>query len=148
MVDEPEIGAPVALGLERLEVPLQQALRVRERTVLLHVRGGREQEDLGPDLLRDELSRLDLGRVLPERRALDLEEVPDDEPVELRQCQALQLRVRRADAGVLAEEEEALDLALVHVEGRLVGRVVAVDLRQVVEAKVVRLRGVLAPEGL
>ena len=48
---EPELGAAVLLRLDRLPVPLQQALRVRERAVLLGVRRGGQEEDLGRDLL-------------------------------------------------------------------------------------------------
>ena len=98
--------------------------------------------------VRIEFAGLDFRRVLPERGALDLVEVTDDEPVEARKREPLQLCVRRADARVLAEEEEALDLAVEHVERGLVGRVVAADLRQVVEAEVVLLGRAPAPERL
>ena len=74
---------------------------------------------------RRQLAGLDLGRVVPERRALDLDEVAHDEPVEVRQREPVQLRVRRADRRILAEEEEALDLAVEHVERGLVRGVVA-----------------------
>ena len=47
------------------------------------------------------------------------------------------LRVRGADRRVLAQQEEALHLAVAHVEHRRVGGVVAVDARQPVEAEVV-----------
>src|SRR5207248_9258072 len=75
VVDEPEVGAAVALRVERLEVPLPEPLRVRERAVLLDVRRRRHEEDLRADLFRLQLARLELRGVLPERRALDLHEV-------------------------------------------------------------------------
>src|SRR5207248_8074647 len=55
VVVEPEVGAAVVLRLDRLEVPLEEPLRVRERAVLLDVRRSRQEEDLGRDLLRPEL---------------------------------------------------------------------------------------------
>ena len=42
------------------------------------------------DVLGAQLARLDLGRVVPERRALDLLEVAHDEPVELRHREPVQ----------------------------------------------------------
>ena len=66
-------------------MPLDEALRVGERAVLLDVRGRREEEDLRRDLFRLQLAAFDLWRVVPERSALDLDEVADDEPFELRQ---------------------------------------------------------------
>src|SRR3954471_23999598 len=72
---EPELRAAVLLRLDRLPVPLQQTLRVREGAVLLGVRRGREEEDLGRDLVGPQLARLDLGAVVPERRGLDLDDV-------------------------------------------------------------------------
>src|SRR5207253_10760637 len=94
VVYEPELGAPVALWLERLEVPLQETLRVREGPVLLDVCSSRHQEDLGADRLRLELAGFELRRVVPEGGALDLVEVAHDEPVQACQREPLQLRVR------------------------------------------------------
>src|SRR5581483_8890623 len=70
VVVEPELRAAVLLRLGRAEVPLQETLRVREGAVLLEVRAGRQEEDLGADLLRRQFARLDLGAVVPERRRL------------------------------------------------------------------------------
>ena len=95
------------------------------------------QEHLGAALLGHDLAGLDLGRVLPEGRALDLEEVAHHEPVEVGHAESLRLAVRRPDGRVLAEQEVALHLAVDHVEHGAVGAVVAGDLRQVVEAEVV-----------
>ena len=69
--------------------------------------------------------------------ALDLLEVANDQPVEGGEGLPVQARVGGADRRVLAEQEVALDLAVEHVERRLVGGVAAVDPRQVVEAVVV-----------
>ena len=85
MVVEPEVGPTVGLRIDGLVVPLDEALRVGERAVLLDVRGRREEEDLRRDLFRLQLAAFDLWRVVPERSALDLDEVADDEPFELRQ---------------------------------------------------------------
>src|SRR5207248_544509 len=74
VVVEPEVRAAVVLRLDGLEVPLEEPLRVRERAVLLDVRRGRQEEDLGRDLLGLQLARLDLGAVVPEGRRLDLDE--------------------------------------------------------------------------
>jgi hypothetical protein len=126
-------------------VPLQQSLRVRERAVLLDVSRRREEEDLRRDLLGLQLPRLDLGAVVPERRRLDLDEVADDEPVELGQAAPLRAPVRRADGGVLADHEVALDLAAQHLLHGPVVRVVVVDPRQVGEAELVLLARGLTP---
>ena len=145
VVGEPQVGAPVAGGLDGLRVPLQETLRVREGAVLLDVRGRREEEDLGAALLGPELARLDLGAVGPERGRLDLVEVADDEPVELREREPVQPGVRRADGRVLAEKHVPLHRPVEHRERRLVGRVVARQAREVVEAEVVLRRRVVAP---
>ena len=73
----------VARRLDRLVAPLQQPLGVGERAVLLGVGGGGQQEHLGADVLRAHLARLDLRRVVPERRRLGLDEVAHHEPLEL-----------------------------------------------------------------
>src|SRR5207253_8607900 len=103
VVVEPELGPAVIPGVDRLEVPLEQALGVRERAVLLDVSRRREQEHLGSDLIGLELTGLDLGAVVPEGGGLDLDEVANDEPVELREREALRTAVRGADGRVLAE---------------------------------------------
>ena len=148
VVGEPEIGPAVSLRLDGLEVPLQEPLRVGERAVLLDVRRRRQKEDLGRDLLRHELAALDLGPVLPERRALDLGEVAHDEPVEPRHRQPVDPRVRVPDRRVLAEQQVPLDLAVEHAEDALVRGVVTGDPRQVVKAEVVRRGRAFAPPGL
>src|SRR5690349_23624847 len=67
---EPELRAAVPLRLDRLPVPLEESLRVREGAVLLGVRRRRQEEDLRRDLLRLQLARLDLRAVVPEGRRL------------------------------------------------------------------------------
>ena len=149
VVREAEIGAAILRRLDGFPVPLEEALRVREGSVLLDMRRRREEEDLRRDFVRLQLAGFDLRRVVPEGRALDLDEVAHDEPLETGEGQSLQLRVRRSDRRVLAEQEEALDVSLEHVERGLVRAVIAVDTRQEVEAKVVlprRVRSVERPE--
>ena len=141
---EPEIRAAIVLRLRRLVVPLQQALRIRERAVLLGVRSSGQEEDLGRDLLGLELARLDLRAVVPERRGLDLDQIAHDEPVELREAEPVRLRVRVADGGVLAREDVPLHLAVEHLQRRPVRRVVVVDPRQLLEEPVVLLVRVIA----
>ena len=145
VVEEPQVRALVAGRLDRLLPPLDHALGLGERALLLHVRGGGEEEHLRAARLGADLAGLDLRRVLPERGALDHGEVADDHPVEVRHAQALQLAVRRADGRVLPEQEVAEHLPAVHhVHDRAVRAVVAADPRQEVEAEVVLGRGVLA----
>ena len=94
VVEEPQLGAAVPRWLDRLLAPLQHPLGLGEGALLLHVGGGRHQEDLGGALLRHDLAGGHLGGVLPEGRALDLEEVAHDEPVEVGHAEALRLAVR------------------------------------------------------
>jgi hypothetical protein len=129
VVVEPELRAAVGLRLDGLVVPLQQPLRVRERAVLLDVCRRRHEEDLGRDLLGLQLPRLDLRAVVPEGRGLDLDEVAHHEPVELGKCEPICLAVRRADGGILARDDVALDLAVEHLLHGPVVRVVVVDAR-------------------
>src|SRR5947209_13401248 len=124
---EPEVGAAVLLRLDRLPVPLEQALRVREGAVLLGVSRRRQEEHLGPYLIGAQLARLDLGAVVPERGRLDLDDVAHDEPVELREAEPVQLPIRVTDCRVLPREDVALDLALEHLLERPVDGVVLVD---------------------
>ena len=148
VVREPEIRATITRRFHGLVTPLQQPLRVGERAELLGVRGGRQQEHLGADVRGLELTALDLGRVVPERRRLDLVQVAHDQPVEARQRAPMQLRVRGADRRVLAEQKEAVHPPVDHAEHRLVCGVVARDARQVIEAEIVLLRGRVAPPRL
>src|SRR5437868_11074796 len=108
---EPELGAAVLLRLDRLPVPLEQALRVREGAVLVGVRRRRQEEHLRTDLIGAQLALLDLGTVMPERGRLDPDDVAHDEPVELCEPEPMQLPVRVTHRRVLAREDVALDLA-------------------------------------
>src|SRR5204863_9558188 len=108
VVVEPELRPGVTLGIDSLVVPLHESLRIREGAVLLDVRRRGHEEDLGRDLLGRQLTALDLGRVVPEGRRLDLDEVADDEPVERRQPLTVQLRVRGPDRGGLPGYESRL----------------------------------------
>ena len=148
VVHEPQLRARVARRVERLVVPLQQPLGVGEVAVLLHVRCGRHQEDLRLDVLRAQLARLDLGRVAPERRRLELGEVADHQPLQVGERAPLQARVGAADGRVLAHHEQPVEAAVVGPQHRREVRVVARDLRQVVEAVAVLLRRRVAEVGL
>src|SRR5450755_4820559 len=67
LVEEMQLAAAVTRRLDRLVVPLQHPLGLGEAALLLHMRRGREEEDLGRDALGAQLFGRDLGRVLPER---------------------------------------------------------------------------------
>ena len=144
LVEEPGVGATVVGWVDRDVVPLQQALRVGERALLLRRRRGGDEEHLGLDLRRRRRVRI----VLPEHRALGLEPIDAHQPVELAHAGAVQDGVGRASGGVLAEQEVALDLAVGHpVEiGQL--RVVVVDPRQERVGEVVVLGRRVAVPGL
>ena len=124
-------------GLTAFLAPLQQALRVGERPFLLDVRGGGHQENLRGDVLGLHLAALDLGRRIPERRALDLHEVAHDEPLHPRQRLPLEPGVLRADGRVLAHDEIAVHLVIAHPHDELEVRMVARQLGQPVVAVVV-----------
>ncbi len=137
VVGEPQVAARVAGRFDRLVVPLEQPLGVGEAAVLLGVRGGRQEEHLGADVLRAQLPGLDLGAVLPPGRRLDQGEVADDQPVQVGHAEPHQLGVGVAHGGVLAEQEVALADAVQLGHRRLVRRVRARQPGQVVEAEVV-----------
>ena len=107
-----------------------------------------QEEDLGGDVGRRDLAGLDLGRVVPEGRRLDLDQVADHEPVEIAQGGAVVATVGRADGRVLAHDEEALDRPVDHPRQRRVVGVVAGQARQVAEAEVVLGGGRVAPPRL
>ena len=141
-----QVRAGVGRWLDRLEAPLQQPLRLGEGAFLLGVVRRREEEDLRADLVGLHLAGSDLGAVLPPRRGLDQVEVTNHQPLEVRHPLALHAAVRRADSGVLAEQEVSLDRALDHVHDRLVGVVVPGQPRQIVVAEIVlRLSGIAPP---
>ena len=95
-----------------------------------------------------QLAGFDLGRVAPKRGALDLLEVTHDQPVELGHREPVELGVRGPDRRVLPQQEEAVHLAVAHVEHRRIGGVVAVDARKPVEAEPVFRAGRVAPPRL
>jgi hypothetical protein len=143
-----QLRTAVARRLHRLVMPLQQSLGVGEVAVLLGMGGRRQEEHLGRDVLSPRLPRLVLGRVLPERRRLDHLQIADDQPVELCQGQADQLRVGGAHGRVLSHAEHAPHPAVEHLQHHGVVGMVAVDPRQVVEAEVVLLAGRVSPPRL
>jgi hypothetical protein len=116
-------------------VPLQQPLGVGEGAVLLDVSGGREEEHLGADVLGAQLAGLELGASY-QNDALSISTTSrttsQSSSASARRCRP---GVGRADRRVLAVQEEAADLALEHVERRLVRGVVAADAGQAVEAE-------------
>jgi hypothetical protein len=148
VVHEPEFGATVALGLDRLVAPLQEPLGVGKRALLLHVGGRRQEEHLRLYVLGFQLAGLYLGRVVPEGGGLRLHEVPDHEPFEVGEGEPLELAVGGADGGVLAHHEKSLAPAVYHAHDRRVDGVLPRQARQMVEAEVVLFGGRIAPVGL
>src|SRR5215213_3654794 len=61
VVHEPQLRAAVALGIYGFVMPLQEALGVGERAILLGVRGSRQEEDLGAESLGLQFPGLYLG---------------------------------------------------------------------------------------
>ena len=121
---------------------------IGERSVLLRVRRGGEEEHLGLDVLRPELAAGDLRCVAPELRGLGGCEVADYDP--LRRAEALSVKgsVHRPDGGVLAHDEVPLDLSIGHVcHGHHV-RVVSREGGEVVVTEGVFLSGRVTPPRL
>ena len=141
VVHEPQLASGVAVRFDRLVVPLQHSLGVGEAAVLLGVRSRREEEHLGPDVLRPDLSAVDLGGGLPELGRLVRGEVADDHPLGGTEALSVQSAVHRANRGVLAHDEISLDHAVGHGRDRGHVRVVAVQPREVLVAPMVRLLG-------
>ena len=129
-------------------VPLEQTLGIGEAPILLGVRGRREEEDLGADVLGAELARLYLGAVQPPRGALDHGQVAHDQPVQVRHPEPLHLAVGGPDSRVLPGQEVALHAAVELALDGLVGAVIPGDARQVVEAELVLRRRRLPPPRL
>ena len=121
-------------------MPLQQPLRVGERAVFLDVRRRRKEEDLRSDLTRIQLAAHHLGRIAPEGGRLGLDHVAHDEPFQLAQRHALELRVRRADRGILSHHEQTVELSVGHVEPVSEVRVIAGELRQPSESEIIFFR--------
>src|SRR5690242_12309722 len=93
-------------------MPLKQALRVRETAFLLRRRRRGQKENFS-------LDRFWIGSLrtfVPVARALDLEPITNDEPVEFLHCFAMQLRVRRTCRGVLTEEKQSFHFPLQHAD--------------------------------
>jgi hypothetical protein len=132
---ELQLASRFAGRVDGFLAPLQEALGVGERPLFLHVRRRGKEEDLGVDVV---------GRLFPEHGGLGLDEVADDEPFELAEGGAFELRVRRADRGVLAHDEEAIELAIRHVQPVAKVRVIAGQARQPLEAEAVLRRGGVA----
>ena len=145
VVHEPEVAAGISGGLDRGVMPLQHALGVGEAARLLGVRRGGQEEHLGLDVLRAHLLGLDLRSVLPERRALDHDQVPHHQPVQVGQAHPLHPAVRRTDRRVLPEQEVTLAVAVDLRDHGLVGAVAAGQPRQVVETEVIGLGSRVAP---
>ncbi len=145
MVEEPQVGAALAGRLQGLLPPLQHPLGLGEGAIFLHMRGRRQEEHLGAALGGHDLAGGHLGRVLPEGRALNKEQVTHHQPVEVGHAQPLRPAMRRADRRVLPDQEVALYLAVDHVQHLPVRAVVAGHPRQVAVAVVVLRGGCVAP---
>src|SRR5438067_1083719 len=142
-----ELAPAIAGRLHRLVVELQQALRIGERAVLLGVRGRREEEHFGLDVLRIDGAPDHLGRAAPELRGLRQLDVAHDEPLQLLQPLAMERAIHRSDGRVLAHDEVAFELPVRHVGDGHHVRVVAGHGGQPLEAPLVVLGGVLAVPG-
>ena len=121
-------------------MPLQKALRVGERAVLLHVRCRGKEKDLCADFVRTELAAHDFRRVEPERRCLGLHHVADDEPLQFAKGRAFELRVRGADRRILSHDEQPFELSVGHVQPIAEMGMVAGELRQPSESEIIFLR--------
>src|SRR5918999_2648844 len=82
VVDEVELAPAVTRRLDRGVMPLQHALRVGERSVLLRMGGAGKEEDLGRYVLGCNLTPVDLRRLAPELRRLRGSEIAHHEPFE------------------------------------------------------------------
>ena len=148
MVDEPEVGAAVARRFQHSVVPLHQAAGVGDRPVLLTGERGRQEEDLGADVLRPQLSTLHKAALLPEIRRLRHREVADHQPVQLCQAALDEIGVHRADDRILAEDELALHHAIQHRQRHRQLRHVAGQLGHELVAPLIVRPGVFAVPGL
>src|SRR5918997_1161545 len=134
MEDEPGVTPGVARRFDGLVVPLQHALGLGERAVLLRDERRGDEEDLRAALLG-------LYAVhLPGGGGLYLVGVQAPEPVQVPQAVLGHLDVRSADREVLPEDEAALNLPVFHVHDRWVVGVVAREAREVVEDLIVPRR--------
>ena len=95
--------------LDGLVVPLQQPLGVGEGAVLLGVRGGGQEEDLGGDVLGAQLAGLDLRRVVQNAAVSISTRSRTTSQSSCASAVPLQPAVGRADRRVLAHDEVALD---------------------------------------
>src|SRR5918999_46940 len=112
MEDEPGVTPGVARRFDGLVVPLQHALGLGERAVLLRDERRGDEEDLRAALLW-------LYAVhLPGGGGLYLVGVQDHEPVQVPQAVLGHLDVWPADREVLSEDEAALNLPVFHVHVR------------------------------
>ena len=125
-------------------MPLDHALGIGERAVLLDSRRCRQEEDFGRDGFR--VRHLWIG--VPEAGALCFKEVPDNQPVEPPQGVAMQPGIRPARRRVLSHQERSPDVALVHLDEVAHLGEVFVDLGEPLVPVVVVLGGGFAIPGL
>jgi hypothetical protein len=109
VVEEPQLGALVAGGSTAFSRHCSiRWVWVKVPSFSTCEAAGKKKTSVRHSL-RHDLAGLDLGPVLPERGALDHDQVADDQPVEVGHAQPLQPAVGRADGRVLAEQEVAED---------------------------------------
>ena len=123
-------------------------MRLGEGARLFHVSSSRHEEDLGADVLGLEFAVLNLRRILPEGRSLDLLEVTYHKPLQRSQATALHTAVGLCHRWVLAKDNVALNLVLEHGHERLIGGVRTRDAWHEVVAPLVVLGRSIAPVGL
>ena len=130
-VEHVEVGARVARGFDRLVVPLQEAIGIHHRALFLEHGGRGNEEDFGADRFR-------IGAfALPERGRLRFVCVEHDHPLQALHGGARHLAVHAGCGRILPDDEVAFDVAVLHRHLRRQRRVIARDLRQIVEAEVV-----------
>ena len=106
--EEFQLRASIAGWGHSLVTPLDEPLRLRERAGLFSMVGCRHEEDLGVDLFGFEFAGLDLWPVTPPGSGLDLLEVANDHPLQIRHPHPLHPAVGRTDRRVLAEHKVAV----------------------------------------
>src|SRR5919201_5533585 len=104
-MNEPCVGATIARWIDRLFAPLQETLRVRERSFLFRVSSRGKEKHFRFNLFGFQFTAFDLSRVTPKSRRLSFDHVSNDKPSQFRHGFSLQPRVRRADSGVLPNQK-------------------------------------------
>src|SRR3954462_11301585 len=144
MVGEPQFTARVSRRIDSLFAILQKALRIGEGACLLGCAGSGKEEHFRADGLRGKFAASDFRRGIPERGGFGFYHVADNEPLQFSEGLALKSSVCSANGWVLTHHEQALDLAICHVEPVTEMGVVTADAREPVKSPVVFLSGAIS----